>query len=783
MSASVVFNYVPDWRWLAGAAVLGTGLLFLAYSLAVGRPKWWLRLGLLATRWIAIASVVLCLLDPQRVEQTERHDAAPVAILVDSSQSMGLQDVPGSRLEAVRAFVDQRLLPAWPSRVPRLLYTFSGTLEPLPGLDSASPTGRVTALAGALEHLLAVPREEPLAGIVVCSDGIDSAQGDPVAVAKMYRRKGIPIHTATFGTALEPRDIVLANVQVKRAIPNLAPTKIVVTVRGPGFIGQTVPVEIRFGNEVVVAQTVRLTGAEQRVEMDFTPHQRGFQMYEVRIPAQDGEWLTSNNRRVFGVEVVDPTIHVIYLEGTPPLAVAPIPEWKYLKDALESDKDIKVKVLYQPYTGRGAVTGAVRRTGDTDPITGDRAYAVNHPTQGFPKTMAELLRYDVIIHSDIKTLYFTPEQLQNMARFVEQYGGGFIMIGGNSAFGKGGYQNTIIDRIIPVAMQQLADSATLHFQMRLAPGALNHPLIAIGATRADTVRIWTEKLPPLHGFNRVDRAKPGAIVLATTPSTGDAADAGVGNRIVLAVQEIGKGRSMAFTSDTTRTWGADFETIWGEPINPALPLSEPNCDSRYYRAFWINAIRWLAAGKVSRTNNAVSLELSQSYSLPNHPTTARVKVRDPAGNDLPGVQVALVFSRNETNKWTNSLAFDPATLSYGAEIRPPVPGTYHLTAFATLAGQKLGEDQQVLTCEAADQEMTDVRARPDIMASMASVSGGKELIPESADAASLAAVFENEPPPLSNYHRTPFWNKAWWLATVLGLLTLEWALRRLKGLA
>ena len=60
----IQFSYVPDWRWLLGAGVLTAGLLFLAYYLAVGRPKWSLRLGLLTLRWVVLAGIVVCLLDP-----------------------------------------------------------------------------------------------------------------------------------------------------------------------------------------------------------------------------------------------------------------------------------------------------------------------------------------------------------------------------------------------------------------------------------------------------------------------------------------------------------------------------------------------------------------------------------------------------------------------------------------------------------------------------------------------------------------------------------------------
>ena len=147
--------------------------------------------------------------------------------------------------------------------------------------------------------------------------------------------------------------------------------------------------------------------------------------------------------------------------------------------------------------------------------------------------------------------------------------------------------------------------AALHLQ--LARGSLAHPIMNIGTTPEETLKIWTSKFPMLYGFNRVDRAKPGATVLALNPLYNTV----YGPGILLAVQEIGKGRSMAFTSDTTRTWGRDFETLWGEPIRPGAILSERNCDGRYYQQFWVNAIRWLAQGKAGRTNNPVVLELAE----------------------------------------------------------------------------------------------------------------------------------------------------------------------------
>ena len=778
------FNYLPDWPWLAGAGVVAAALLFLSYWLAVGKPNWPLRMFLLTLRWLAIAGVTLCLLDPQRVEELRRPQTAQMAVLLDTSRSMGTQDVLENRLGAAKSWLYQQLLPAWPANVGRSFYAFNQSLEPLPQIDTASPTGGVTALASALQQLLALPGEQPLIGVVLCSDGNETANGDVLALAKLCRRKGIPIHTATFGTTREPRDIVLENVQVKRAVPNEAPTRIALTLRAPGFTNQIVPVQIRRGARVLATHEIRLTGAEQRVEIDFTPREKGFQTYEASIPSQPGEWLTTNNRRAFGLEVIDPTIHVIYMEGTPQQPGAPMPEWKYLKDALESDPHIKVKVLYQSFP-QNTEAGQRRHVVDVDSESGEKIYPVNHATKGFPRTMADLLKYDVIIHSDIKVQSFSEEQLQNIARFVEQSAGGFIMIGGNSAFGKGGYEKTILDRIIPVAMQQFADTVKMTFQMQTSSSGLDHPLMAIGATREETRKIWREKFPNFFGFNRVDRPKPGAIVLGETPAYPNANSyyQNYGKRVVLAVQEIGKGRSMAFTSDTTRTWGVAFETLWGERINPSLPLTEANCDARYYRAFWINAIRWLASPKIGKTNNAVTLELGQSYSLPNQPTTARVHVRDDESREIMGAEVSIVASAGGPSAVTNRVTFDSTRLCYAAELRPAGAGNYTVTATATLHGRKLGEDQQLLVCEGADLEMLDVRSKPEVMAEIARASGGKDLTADPKNTAMLASIFGAAPPAAVNYRHTPLWDKAWWLAGILSLLAVEWVVRRLRGLA
>jgi uncharacterized membrane protein len=768
------FTYMPELRWLIVSAALSAAAVVLSYTWAKGRANRWLRLGLAGLRWLVITGLVLCLLDPEWFEAIKHQQKSRIAVLLDTSRSMGIKDIPQGRLPAAQHWLQNQFASVAPGDVGIDYYTFNQSLAPLNSVDSATASGDATGLADALQGLLAVPHDEPLAGVVVCSDGIENVTRDPESVARLYHRKGIPIHTLTVGTTNDVQDIILENVQVKRAVPNQAPTKIGVSIRAAGYRGLAVPVQILHANRVVASQELKLKDGPQTVELDFTPRERGFQVYEVKIPVQSGEWLATNNRRMFGLEVLDPTIRVIYMEGTPQQPGSPIPEWKYLKDALESDANIKVKTLYRQFGANGQFLNTV----DADPETGEHIYPVEHPTKGFPRTMAELLTYDVVIHSDIRTDSFSGEQLKNMARLVEEFGGGFVMIGGNSAFGKGGYHRTILDQIIPVAMQQENDSHARPISLRVPVGALVHPVMAIGSTRQETEQIWTEKFPTLYGCNLVDRAKPGAVVLGVD----GAARNQYGPRLLLAVQNIGKGRSMAFTSDTTRSWGRDFETIWGELINPALPLAEGNCDSRYYRQFWVNAVRWLAAGRIGKTNNPVVLELAESYCSTGEKVAASVKVN---GNDhvpLSTAKVALCLSTTGQTNVIIQAAYDRASQSYEADLVPPRDGSYTVTATANSNGKKLGEDRQLLVCESGDREMADLRAKPELMASLASISGGKTFS-ISEKSPQLSGVFGTPPPANIEYRHSPLWDKWWWLSLFLVLLTIEWSVRRLSGMA
>src|SRR5436190_9351618 len=162
----IQFTYLPRWSWIIGGTCIILALLWWSYRAAKGKPKTPLKAALIGLRLLAIGAVTLCLLDPQWVEIIKHQPWSRMAVLLDTSRSMSSRDVPGGRLDMAKEWVEKKILPLAPSGVSLPIYTFDQSITALPSLDSASPTGSVTALSDSLEGLLSMPSEDPLTGVI-----------------------------------------------------------------------------------------------------------------------------------------------------------------------------------------------------------------------------------------------------------------------------------------------------------------------------------------------------------------------------------------------------------------------------------------------------------------------------------------------------------------------------------------------------------------------------------------------------------------------------------------
>ena len=119
--------------------------------------------------------------------------------------------------------------------------------------------------------------------------------------------------------------------------------------------------------------------------------------------------VTQNNARDVLVVVEDRKEKILYFEGEPRFEV------KFIRRAVADDENLQLVVLQ-----RTAENKFLRiQVEDADDLLG-----------GFPKTREELFQYRGLILGSIEASYFTPDQLRMIADFVNQRGGGLMMLGG-----------------------------------------------------------------------------------------------------------------------------------------------------------------------------------------------------------------------------------------------------------------------------------------------------------------------------------------------------------------
>lgn len=770
-----------DIRFYVVLALALAGLLALAQRLARGTSA--RGLGLIVLRGLTLGILVLILLNPIRIERETRPGPPPTAVfLLDGSRSMSLE-APTTRSQAAAHVIQRAGSLMAPDRRPRVQsYRFGRALEALAATERVAvpaPQDDETRLISALEELPSRFEDATPFGVFLFSDGRSTEFQGRDQVAEFYRTLGVPIHVFPQGDERVSGDLAIQSIDAPR---NAAPgtrVPVRITLRSRGYEGRRVELSIRRPDapraEPLASLPVTLAGGEQTHNLVIeTDQARG--PLTVEVPVLPHEAIAANNVVPFQVAPRPATIRVLYMEGTGP------PEERFLKDALEEDPGIRCTTIY------------VNNQYDQKPIL----HRGDNPGLGYPKSRKELFEYDVVICSDIARTAFTREQLEWTVELVAQRGGGFVMIGGNTSFGGGGWDQTIWDGMIPVDMSGRGTfrSQTYWGPLRvLIPSqAESHPIWRIVDDPVRN-RAILDRLPQFLGTNLTNRLKPAATALGLS----DRQIPGSGIVTVFSCQPFGRGRTFAMSSDTTVDWGRDFERVWGEG------------DNRYFRKFWRNVVRWLAENSAG-SNRRLRTEIDKVIYRPDQPVIisvqafdeearptdsyrviASIRRPDPGGTPRP-VDSSDSSQEEAKGDLIASVELTPDLVHhiYRGELPAPSAGTILENPGSTLQTVRLevvamnGErkvaqtsvDLQLLDDPA---EFLDPRPDPEKLSQLAESTGGRVLrSPEElADLLSRQARAADQ----TLISRKPVWDHAWVWGLLLGLLASEWILRRRRGLA
>lgn len=739
-------------------AALFAALLLVSYRRTTGTVRRWAKGLMIGLRVVVLLVVVFCLLKPQRPVPAGSEGGPVVPVLIDTSLSMSIKDMGGMRIDALRALLEQKPFAPLEAALSVEYYGYDHRVRKLENPLGPTIEGTRTDFAEALGFVRELARQRYVVGAVLFSDGRDTSGADTTAAVEALRRASVPVYTVPIGTATELKDVRVDSVTTNKSVSKNATVTVSATLSQAGYSGRTVPVFLMRGSSGILArQMVTFGSGSETVEFEHTPRGEGIHSFRVFVPPAEGELVEENNEQPFIVNVENRKLKVLYAEGSSVCAQGHWEfEFQYLQAALEEDGDVEVTPML----------GFDR---DARPDLG--VYSVNHPVYGWPRTKKDLFQYDVLIVSDVMLENFTPSDLDNMVEFVVEHGGGFVMIGGITSFGRGGWNETVVDKILPVDMEGDLDVDNVeYFKWQVTPEGWTHPIMQIDEDPVKNRVIW-EKMPHFYGANRVVRGKPGAVVLAVHPYRENV----FGKHPMCTVQEIGKGRTMAFCPDSTWHWGQDFETIWGEPG------LDGTYDNRYYKIFWKNAIRWLAQYRAAIPKRNVTVQSPRSSYPVAQPVDVTIRVLDENFDNLPNADVAASLWQDGTKLRDLVVRYDAQTKGYVATFEAEREGQFEVRVSATHDDKPVGDDRTVLSFFRDNVEYRDYRIDREQLAAIAEATGGRLI--GAKEIGDVVRELQERATRTDAYVFVDVWDLPLVLGAMLALLVAEWIYRRRRGLA
>ncbi len=337
-----------------------------------------------------------------------RVDQLTTVFLVDSSDSVSpeersraeqfiqaaLSTMPEGDKAAIVAFGENALVERAPSAE-----------QGLRRIQSAPVTTR-TNIGEALTLGLALLPADTEKRLVLLSDGGENA-GDIRAAIDLAQARNVPVEVVTLGEATN--DLVqLSDLRAPATVRKGQNIPLEVVVQAS--VATPATIRIRAGSQIIAEQQVDLTPGRQSFQFPVKAETDGFARYSAEIEvANDNR--RQNNQSAALVDVQGEP-RVLIVEDKPG-------ESTNLRTALEA--------------------------AEMNPL-------VVAP-ENMPTNLADLGGYDAVVLANVPAARLPSSAMKLLPAYVRDLGRGLVMLGGDRAYGMGGYNKTPIEAALPVDME------------------------------------------------------------------------------------------------------------------------------------------------------------------------------------------------------------------------------------------------------------------------------------------------------------------------------------------
>lgn len=412
-------------------------------------------------------------------------------------------------------------------------------------LDSVKFDRPYTAIGDAVRGLLDLKRGQPLAGVLLITDGNNNYGSQPADAAALAAQDKVPVFVYGVGIS-SPHDIVVSSVYSPEVVFAKEEAQATVTIHSQSMANRSAKLVLKLADKIVDTKDITFgEDGEQSVQMKFNPPAKGEYELEASIEPLSDEAVKDNNKASQRVRVIDGKIQVLYVEQKPRW------EYRFLQAMLVRDRRLDAKF----YLAEG------------DP---ELSREQGSPfIAALPTNKNDWMKYDVIIIGDVNSRIFNDVQMQAISELVSTFGGGLILLSGKN-FMPDAYRRTPLESLFPIIFEGQAGSggasSTKLVPLDLTPAGQSSSTMRLDDNVEKNLSIW-KGFTGIYWDARVTKAKPSAEVLLNDPSPEKATRTGA--MPVLALQSYGTGQVLFVGTDETWRWrrniGEKYYTrFWGQ---------------------------------------------------------------------------------------------------------------------------------------------------------------------------------------------------------------------------
>ena len=740
------FRFAPP----AGAPVVAVVIIaalamaFVSYRVLRSRVEWRQRAVLGVLRIAALGIILFCIFRPVLIVKAAVSQQNVVGILIDDSRSMQLpatnQPQGGSRGDFIKSSFgnpDSPVMRALSERFLIRTFRFSTSTARVSAPGDLQFAGTQTRLANAIESARQELAGLPVSGLILVSDGADTTDATVADALLASKAEALPVFTVGVGQETLSHDIQVGRVSTPRTALKGTSLLVDAVLTQTGYAGQTVTLDVEDGGRIVGSQPVRLPadGDPVSVRVRFTATEAGPRVFRLKVVPQPGEIVTQNNQRDVQIDIRDRKERILYYEGEPRF------EMKFARQAIKGDQNLELVTL--------------QRTAENKFLRLDIDAAGVELAAGFPKSREELFAYRGLVLGSVEASAFTGDQLRMIAEFVDVRGGGLLFLGGPRAFAEGGYEGTPVAEVMPVV---LGRAGGVFSQLKIGPTRAGqaHAVTQLGDTEQASADRW-KSMPPLTTVNTIDAIKPGATVLLS------ATDERRRERVVLAYERYGRGKSIAFPVQDSWHWQMD---------------ATMRVEDQTHENFWRQLLRWLVDG----VPDVVETRPLTDRVEPGQPVTLTADVVDQRFVELNDANVVARVTAPSGKtiavpmQWTGE-----RNGQYRANFETSETGWYEAKVEANREGKSVGTGVAHVRTAPDDAEYFDAAMHAPLMKRIAQDTGGRfypadkmTTLPDDLkySGRGVTAVEERE-----------LWHMPILLIALVGIVCTEWGLRRIWRLA